>query len=124
MKTLLKFEEIALFLFGCGAFIHLRGSIELLPLLIFTPDASMVGYVFGPGIGAFTYNLVHNRATAVILFILGMGLAALGMSSPGRFVAHISCIFFAHTAMDRALGYGLKYSDAFKHTHLGWIGKK
>jgi uncharacterized protein YbjT (DUF2867 family) len=25
--------------------------------------------------------------------------------------------------MDRVLGYGLKYPDAFKHTHLGTIGK-
>ena len=24
--------------------------------------------------------------------------------------------------MDRMFGYGLKYDDAFKHTHLGWIG--
>lgn len=26
--------------------------------------------------------------------------------------------------MDRIFGYGLKYSDDFKHTHLGMIGKK
>jgi hypothetical protein len=25
--------------------------------------------------------------------------------------------------MDRMLGYGLKFSDGFQHTHLGWIGK-
>jgi hypothetical protein len=24
--------------------------------------------------------------------------------------------------MDRIFGYGLKYPDAFQHTHLGWIG--
>jgi hypothetical protein len=28
-----------------------------------------------------------------------------------------------HIGVDRALGYGLKLSDAFTHTHLGWIGK-
>jgi hypothetical protein len=28
-----------------------------------------------------------------------------------------------HSSFDRVLGYGLKYDDDFKHTHLGWIGK-
>jgi hypothetical protein len=31
-------------------------------------------------------------------------------------------VWFAHIGMDRALGYGLKYEDAFQHTHLGIIG--
>ena len=31
-------------------------------------------------------------------------------------------ILFTHSNMDRILGYGLKYPDDFKHTHLGWIG--
>ncbi|TAG51385.1 MAG: DUF4260 family protein, partial [Runella slithyformis] len=33
----------------------------------------------------------------------------------------IGIILFAHSAMDRIAGYGLKYEDAFKHTHLGWL---
>lgn len=28
-----------------------------------------------------------------------------------------------HVGVDRALGYGLKMPDAFRHTHLGWIGR-
>jgi len=31
-------------------------------------------------------------------------------------------IWTAHIAMDRALGYGLKYPTSFKKTHLGWLG--
>ncbi len=31
---------------------------------------------------------------------------------------------FAHSSMDRMLGYGLKYEDSFGNTHLGMIGKK
>jgi GNAT superfamily N-acetyltransferase len=26
--------------------------------------------------------------------------------------------------IDRVFGYGLKYPDAFQHTHLGWIGQR
>ncbi|TDB99096.1 DUF4260 family protein [Actinomadura sp. 7K534] len=28
-----------------------------------------------------------------------------------------------HVGVDRALGYGLKLPDSFRHTHLGEIGK-
>ena len=28
-------------------------------------------------------------------------------------------ILFGHASMDRIFGYGLKFSDNFKHTHLG-----
>ena len=33
-------------------------------------------------------------------------------------------IIYGHSCMDRMLGYGLKFGDHFKHTHLGWIGGK
>ncbi|HAJ82706.1 MAG TPA: DUF4260 domain-containing protein, partial [Zunongwangia profunda] len=32
-------------------------------------------------------------------------------------------ILFGHSAMDRIFGYGLKYEDNFKNTHMGWFGK-
>jgi Domain of unknown function (DUF4260) len=32
-------------------------------------------------------------------------------------------IILGHSSFDRILGYGLKYSDAFQHTHLGMIGR-
>jgi hypothetical protein len=32
-------------------------------------------------------------------------------------------ILLGHSSLDRALGYGLKYPDAFQNTHLGIIGK-
>ena len=31
-------------------------------------------------------------------------------------------IWAAHIGIDRALGFGLKYPDAFSSTHLGGIG--
>ncbi|HJU52615.1 MAG TPA: DUF4260 family protein, partial [Acidimicrobiia bacterium] len=32
--------------------------------------------------------------------------------------------WLAHIGLDRFLGYGLKYADAFGHTHLGEIGRR
>jgi hypothetical protein len=34
----------------------------------------------------------------------------------------IGVILFSHAALDRVFGYGLKYADSFKNTHLGKIG--
>jgi hypothetical protein len=34
----------------------------------------------------------------------------------------IGVIMFSHAAFDRLLGYGLKYEEGFKFTHLGAIG--
>jgi hypothetical protein len=36
----------------------------------------------------------------------------------------IAMIWMAHIGIDRALGYGLKYSEGFGFTHLGRIGKQ
>jgi hypothetical protein len=34
----------------------------------------------------------------------------------------LSLIWAAHIGFDRLLGYGLKYSSNFQHTHLGLLG--
>lgn len=51
------------------------------------------------------------------MLILGYWLDSQVLSLSG-------IIVFGHSAIDRALGYGLKFNDDFKHTYLGWIGKK
>ena len=35
----------------------------------------------------------------------------------------LALIWFVHIGVDRMLGYGLKYPEGFKLTHLGTIGK-
>lgn len=115
MKTSLKIEE--LFMFGLGIYLF-----SLLPyewwwflVLILTPDIGMMGYLFGNKMGAFMYNLFHHKGLAIAIYLLGVYL-----SSP---VVQLSgIILFAHSAMDRILGYGLKYDKGFKFTHLGEIG--
>jgi len=42
----------------------------------------------------------------------------------GEMYTLVGIILFSHSAMDRVFGYGLKYPDSFKNTHLGKIGKK
>ena len=77
----------------------------------------MIGYLGGTHLGAITYNLAHNWATAGL--ILGVGLL---LHIPALILAGV--LLVAHTGMDRALGYGLKYPTAFQDTHLGQIGRR
>jgi hypothetical protein len=77
-------------------------------------DIGILGYVVNPKIGAFTYNLFHYKGVAIVLLVLEMLFF-------GDMYTLIGIVLFSHLALDRALGYGLKYSDSFKNTHLGKI---
>jgi len=117
MKTVLRFEEFGIFLFSVYLFSTIAYQWWLFPLLLFVPDISMVGYLKDTKIGAFIYNLFHFRALALALYVLGIYLFA-------PIVSLIGVILFAHSSLDRAFGYGLKFADSFGHTHLGMIGNK
>ncbi len=117
MNTLLKLEELALFLICIFLFNQLNFAWWWFPALLLLPDIGMLGYLANPKIGAISYNLFHHRFVA--------GLVALYAFTYGsENWKLIAIILFAHISFDRMAGYGLKYSDSFHHTHLGIIGKK
>ena len=116
MKVLLKFEEFCMFGLSIFLFTKLNFAWWWYPVLLFTPDVSMLGYLISPKVGAFTYNFVHVKALGIGLYILGAILVYPPLQLAGL-------ILFGHTSLDRVLGYGMKYPDAFKHTHLGTIGE-
>src|SRR5688572_27835717 len=116
MKTLLKLEEAL----QLALAVYLN---SLLPFqwwwywaLFLTPDIGMVGYLLNAKIGAYTYNLFHHKAIAIVLYIIGLTLLNHELQFAGL-------LLFGHSAFDRMLGYGLKYPDNFHNTHLGAIGK-
>jgi hypothetical protein len=82
----------------------------------FAPDLSMIGYVINTRVGAVIYNIVHHKAVAIVCYLAGHYLKNNELQFAGL-------ILLGHSSFDRVMGYGLKYSDDFKHTHLGWIGK-
>jgi len=86
-------------------------------LVFFSPDISMLGYLVSTRVGSFTYNLFHHRA-------IGLALVATSLLMHLDVLTACGLLLVAHSSFDRMLGYGLKYSDDFKHTSLGWIGKK
>lgn len=115
MKSLLKVEELAQLLLALFVFAHLPYAWWVLPSVFLLPDLSMVGYVAGPRVGAFCYNVVHHKALAVTVgisgWVLGQPLLVL-----------MGTVLLAHSAFDRLLGYGLKYATGFQDTHLGGMG--
>lgn len=116
MKTIVKLEELGLFIFGIYLFSLLNYQWWWFLVLILTPDFSMIGYAFNAKSGAFLYNIFHHKGIAVLIYIIGSYLKI-------EMLQLIGVILFSHAAMDRIFGYGLKYEKGFKYTHLGEIGK-
>ena len=112
MKTILKIEELAEFILGLFLFSQLNLSWWWFLGLFFTPDIGMLGYLVNTRVGAFAYNLFHHKGLAILFYLMG---AYLKM----EVIQVVGIILFSHAAFDRMLGYGLKYKDGFKYTHLG-----
>jgi hypothetical protein len=117
MKTVIKLEELAMFIFGVYLFSSLNFSWWWFIALLLVPDISMLGYLGGKKVGAITYNLFHHKGLALLVYLLGTFMGS-------ELVELAGIMLFAHASMDRIFGYGLKYFEGFDHTHLGIIGNK
>lgn len=111
---LLRLEGLAAL--GLGVWLYARqdASWLLFVLLLLAPDLSMMGYLGGNRTGAIAYNLAHTYAAPAIL-------VAIGMASGNDLLVSLALIWTAHIGMDRAIGYGLKYAEGFKITHLSRV---
>jgi hypothetical protein len=116
MKTILKLEDTAELILSIFLFAQLNFDWWYYPALLLLPDLSMIGYLVNTRIGATLYNIFHHKGLGIAIGLIGFLLSSQGIMLAG-------IILFGHSAMDRMFGYGLKYSDDFKHTHLGTIGK-
>lgn len=112
--SLLRLEGLVWFCLSLYLFHYFQGSWWVFAALFFVPDLSLVGHLLGPRVGAFFYNVFHVEICPVLL----AGCSVL-FSMP--ILLKLSLIWLCHINFDRMLGIGLKYSDEFKHTHLGMI---
>jgi len=111
MNTLLKLEELGIFVLSIVFFSQLDFAWWWFPLLLLAPDIGMLGYAINTKIGAFTYNSCHHRLVAATIAIVGLVF-------DNSYWQLAAIILFAHISMDRMLGFGLKYKNDFKLTHL------
>ena len=117
VRILLRLEGLALFAAMTALYAIWGGSWWVYALLFLAPDLSFLAYLSDAKFGALVYNAAHSYMAPVALMTLGFGLA-----SP--LTLSIALIWLAHIGIDRALGYGLKYSTGFGFTHLGRIGRQ
>ncbi len=115
--TFQRIEGLALFLAATVLYFFLGFHWLVYVLLLFAFDMFMVGYLFNNKVGAYVYNLGHSL---IVPSIVGV----IGVLTEGNILIGLSLLWFAHVGIDRSLGYGLKATTGFTHTHLGSIGKK
>jgi hypothetical protein len=116
-QLLLRTEGAVLLTVSTYIYAEYGRSWLLFALLLLAPDIGMLGYLADTRVGAVTYNLLHTYLGPGILLVVGVAVDS-------SLTYSIAFIWFAHIGLDRALGYGLKYPDAFTHTHLGLIGRR
>ena len=116
LRTLLRLEGLTLFAGMTLLYAVWGGSWWVYALVFFVPDVSFAAYLAGPRVGAIIYNAAHS-------YMAPMALMTAGFATNSPLTLSIAMIWLAHIGIDRALGYGLKYSAGFGFTHLGRIGK-
>lgn len=110
-KNLIHLEGLIIFLASFFLYWYFNYSILMFILLLLTPDISILAYKINSFVGSRCYNLFHTYIFPIILTVLGV---ILGLP----FIISIGLIWIAHIGMDRMLGFGLRYNNGFKDTHL------
>lgn len=117
LKLLLNLEELLLFIGSVILFgIATEYSWWMYALLFFLPDISFAAYFINTKIGSRAYNLFHHKGLMV-------GLILTGYFTQIPLLLALGIVFLGHSCFDRVFGYGLKFDDDFKHTHLGWLNQ-
>lgn len=116
LKRIISLEYLVAAAFIAIFYIIISGfSWYWLVILFIVFDISAAGYLINPKIGAMFYNIGHSIIGPAFLAIVYIG-------TTNQAVLFITLIWLFHIFVDRALGYGLKHSSGFNHTHLGPIG--
>jgi hypothetical protein len=113
-KLLLHLEGLAVFMVVILLYAHQGFSWWMFALLLLAPDLAMLAYMINIHAGSIAYNLVHTYTLPLIL-------AAICFSTGWMPGVQLALIWLAHIGMDRSVGYGLKYPNHFKDTHLSRV---
>jgi hypothetical protein len=111
-NVILRAEGAVVLLVSLVAYADFGGRWLWFAALFLIPDVTMLGYRFGPRIGAAVYNAGHSYIGVALL-------AGIATYADNDILLLGAVIWAAHIGFDRLLGYGLKYDTAFGHTHLG-----
>lgn len=115
-NALLRLEGLAVFLLALAIFWQQSFSWPLFWSTVLLPDLALFAYLVNARVGARLYNITHSK-------LLPGALAVVAIAMSHALLSALALIWFVHIGFDRMLGYGLKYPEGFKVTHLGTIGK-
>lgn len=116
VKVVLRLEGLLVLVASAACYAKYGSGWGLFAACFLLPDLSFLGYLGGRKAGAIAYNAAHSYIGAVACLAAGVLLPSSPLLAAGL-------IWCAHIGFDRALGYGLKYSQGFGFTHLGVIGR-
>ena len=115
--VLLRLEGLAVFLLALVIYWQQSFGWTLFWSTVLLPDLALLGYLVNAAVGATAYNVTHSK-------LLPSALAVIAIVTGNALFLALALIWFVHIGVDRMLGYGLKYPEGFKVTHLGTIGQK
>ena len=110
-----RLEGLAVAAVAAVLYARTGASWWLFAALWLVPDLSMLGYLGGPCWGARIYNAVHAYVAPLTLALAALLLHTVGL-------VPFALIWVNHIGVDRMLGYGLKFADGFRWTHLSQPG--
>lgn len=110
-RALLHLEGAAVFAAAIFVYFSLGRPWWIFLVFLLAPDLSALGYLFGARAGSVAYNLAHTIIWPILIGVVGW-------QSGWSWAAPVALIWLAHIGMDRMIGYGLKYPDSSKRSHL------
>ena len=98
---------------SCGAYyVFFPHHWAIFACLFLVPDLSLLLYTKEPSaVASVIYNSTHSYVFAAVIGVLAIILKS-------ALLGQISLVWVAHISLDRAFGYGLKYANSFKFTHI------
>jgi Domain of unknown function (DUF4260) len=109
--VLLRLEGALVLFAAIYAYAEMATGWLMFAVLFLAPDVFMLGYAKNSRWGALGYNAGHSYLMPAALFASGWMFSITTLSA-------VALIWIGHIGFDRALGYGLKYADGFKISHL------
>jgi hypothetical protein len=111
--VLLRLEGLLELVVGCIAYQRLYPHHwGIFALLFLAPDISLPGYLRSASkASAAFYNLVHS-------YVLPLALGLISWELDSGLGGQLALIWLAHISFDRCLGFGLKFPESFRVTHI------
>ena len=146
MKILLRIEELYEALFALFVFAHLPYAWWVLPAAFPLPDLRMAGYLAGPRVGAYCYNVVHHKALAFAVGVAGWWLVEVSARRTGadycRFLqrlaahypqaekialvqdnlnTHTDAVFYQHLPAAQARALAARFELHYTPKNASWL---